>query len=280
MRPSRRAFLFSSVAAAASVPSYGKWLESGWFEVTRKRIPLRGLPAPLRLLHLSDLHAGHDTPFSSVEHALELGLAESPDLACLTGDFITAGLLRDPAAYTGVLKGLAKSIPAFASFGNHDGGRWTSSEGHPLPLSAMRRVIEAAGIACLHNQTAVAGPPGRSVNLVGLGDLWANDLDPGAAFKDAAAGSPTIVLSHNPDTVQGLLRQPWELLLAGHTHGGQVVIPVAGYAPYVPVRDRRFLRGLCPVQGRHVHVTRGVGAILGIRLNCRPEVSLLELVPA
>ncbi|MCW5982063.1 MAG: hypothetical protein KIT09_28515 [Bryobacteraceae bacterium] len=68
-------------------------------------------------------------------------------------------------------------------------------------------------------------------------------------------------------------------MLSGHTYGGQIVIPVLGYAPFVPIKDRRFTEGLRLWRGRHVHVTRVVGNILGVRLNCRPEVSLLTLAP-
>lgn len=113
------------------------------------------------------------------------------------------------------------------------------------------------------------------LNLVGLGDLWAVEFAPERAFDGLPAG-PTVVLSHNPDTKDKLGKYSWELMLSGHTHGGQVVIPGVG-APWTPVQDKRYLDGLKPWGNRQIHVSRGVGNTRGIRFNCRPEVNLLTL---
>jgi len=282
MKISRRAFLISSTAAAAAVPAYAKLYEPGWLEVTEKSVPLPAdkLKRPLRLLHLSDLHASPSVPFSLIREAIELGLARKPDLVCLTGDYITGGHLRDEARYSRLLSMLAGSVPVYASFGNHDGGLWARQEGGLTGIAPVRRLLESAGITCLHDEAAVVRLGGQDLNLVGISDLWSGAMHPDLAFHAVASRAlPTIVLSHNPDTTESLGRFEWDLQLSGHTHGGQVVIPVLNIAPYVPIRDRRFIQGLRPWKGRYVHVTRGVGSILGIRLNCRPEVSILNLKP-
>ena len=84
------------------------------------------------------------------------------------------------------------------------------------------------------------------------------------------------MLSHNPDTKNNLIRYDWDLMLSGHTHGGQVVIPFLG-APFAPVKDKTVTQGLHKFRGRYLYVTRGVGSIAGFRLNCSPEVTILKI---
>jgi hypothetical protein len=85
------------------------------------------------------------------------------------------------------------------------------------------------------------------------------------------------LLAHNPDSKDILGAYPWDLMLCGHTHGGQVRLPIVGPA-FAPVRDKRYVEGLKPWNDRLIFVTRGVGNYVGVRFNCRPEVSLLNLV--
>ncbi len=275
--------MLGTIAGLAAVPGYARLLEPGWFEVTRPRIRVGGgkLRREVRVLHLSDLHASDHVPFSMIEEAIELGLEGKPDLACLTGDFITR-VMRDAAAFTAVLSRLSAAVPSFASFGNHDGGRWARRHGGHPGLSVVSGALEAAGIVCLRNEAQLTKVGEQTVHLVGVGDLWAGDVDGEAAFGAVTppAGTPTVVLAHNPDTRDRIERYPWDVMLSGHTHGGQVIIPVVGYAPFVPVYDARFLEGLQEWKGRQIYVTRGVGSLLGVRLACRPEVSLLTLAPA
>jgi len=281
MRISRRTFLVSSITGLAAIPGYSRFLEPGWFEVTEKRVPLKGAPLrrEVRVLHLSDLHASDAVPYELIERAIELGLEQRPDFACLTGDFITRAI---PSAdeYTRVLRRLAHAVPTFACFGNHDGGRWAVRLGGYPDIAPVRGVLERAGIVCLHNAAQVVDISGQRLLVAGLGDLWSREVRPEAAFPSSAAELPCLVLAHNPDTRLQLGGYRWDLMLSGHTHGGQVVIPIVGYAPFQAVKDRRFLEGLQPWEGRLVHVTRGVGNLLGVRLNCRPEVSLLVLAGA
>ena len=88
--------------------------------------------------------------------------------------------------------------------------------------------------------------------------------------------TPILCLAHNPDAKDALDGLPWDLMLAGHTHGGQVVLPFLG-PPVVPVRDRRFVSGLNGWSSRLIYTTRGVGNLYGLRVHCRPEVTLLDL---
>jgi predicted MPP superfamily phosphohydrolase len=178
-----------------------------------------------------------------------------------------------------MLRRLGEAVPTFASFGNHDGGRWAVAYGGPSDTSAMRAVLESANITCLLNDARVVQIRGQLLHVAGVGDLWTREVDAAKTFSsiEVPPGTPTMVLAHNPDTRLVLGEFAWDLMLSGHTHGGQIVIPLVDYAPVLPVADKRFAEGLQLWRGRHVHITRGVGSILGVRLNCRPEVSLLTL---
>ena len=276
---SRRRLLFGALATPA-VAAYPFVVEPRWIEVTHRVVPLPGLRGcyRIRILHLSDLHASREIPLSRVDEAIRLGLACRPDLICLTGDYITRGIEVDAGAYARLLGRLSAAAPAFATFGNHDGGAWAVRMLGLPSTAAVREILAAAKIRILHNARQVIEVRGARVTLTGLGDLWAGELDP-AAFAGAAPAGPRVVLSHNPDSKDSLRDQAWDLMLSGHTHGGQVVLPFYG-PPIVPVRDRRFVEGLHQWQGRYLSITRGVGGILaGMRLGCRPEVSVVDLAP-
>lgn len=84
------------------------------------------------------------------------------------------------------------------------------------------------------------------------------------------------MLCHNPDAKDKLRASAWDLMLCGHTHGGQLRLPGIG-RPFAPVRDVRYVEGLRPWEGRLIHITRGIGNLHGLRFNCRPEINLLNL---
>ena len=236
-----------------------------------------GSAAPFTLLHLSDLHVSKSIPFSFIEEAFSLGSAHRPDLICLTGDFITHRV-ADPGPYVALLKRLAACAPTFACIGNHDGGRWVHPHGGYKDLSVVFQLLEDSGIRCLFNRSESITVRDRLVTLVGLGDLWAGDAHPDKAFE-AVAPDPAairIVLSHNPDSKNLLQRQTWDLMLCGHTHGGQMVLPFIG-TPLAPVADHRYVAGLNAWSNRWIYTTRGVGCLHGIRINCPPEVSILTI---
>lgn len=130
------------------------------------------------------------------------------------------------------------------------------------------------GITVLFNQATVIATPNRQFELVGTGDLWAGQCKPPPASE---ANLPRLMLAHNPDSKEVMRDEPWDLMLCGHTHGGQLHVPLVG-EPFAPVEDKRYVAGLNAFGERHIYTTRGVGSLYGLRLNCRPEVTMLELV--
>jgi hypothetical protein len=121
-----------------------------------------------------------------------------------------------------------------------------------------------------------------AVELVGLDDYWSPHFDQETAFAGAAERPPVgprLVLCHNPDAFREIKRRPFDLMLAGHTHGGQVRLPLLG-APFTPVEDRRFIAGLVAAEKRLVYVSRGLGYNRRVRFGVRPEIALLTLTAA
>ena len=275
----RRNFLLAFAVAVFGGPAYARYLEPQWLKISVfslnffKKTPSRAL----RLLHLSDFHDSKYVSYAHIERAVTLGLEQDPDLVCLTGDMVS-GLIRDFDRYRDILSRLSEHAPTYACTGNHDGGDWVAPRGGYTSLREVLKLFDQSGITSLRNTSEKITLLDRSITLAGVGDLWARDMHEQRAFKEIAPDDQdaVIALSHNPDSKQKLLPYPWNLLLCGHTHGGQLQLPYFG-TPFAPVSDHRYVAGLHPWEGRWIHITRGVGNLHGIRFNCRPEVSLLEL---
>lgn len=261
------------------MPSYAFGIEPGWLDRTFHTIPVGfKLRNPIRILHLSDLHVSSVVPLSLIERAVDMGLETKPDLVCITGDFITNRHAFDGMEYRRILKKLSARAPAYATLGNHDGGRWTERIGGYSDTGVVRSLLAGSGVRLLHNRSDGVRIQDQQLRLAGVGDLWNEEVDPGAAFVPADAPRiPTVLLAHNPDTKELVADRAWDLMLCGHTHGGQVLVPGLG-ARFVAVRDKEFIAGLKRWNDRYIYISRGVGNLAGVRLNCRPEVTVLQLV--
>ena len=278
----RRRFLAGlggTAAASAASLGYLRWAEPQWLEVSRTAVPLApsGRRSGLRVLHLSDFHVSPVVPVELIAEAIELGLAARPDLIALTGDFITNRVF-EATRFTALLARLARAAPAFACLGNHDGGPWTQRAGGNATVDEMAEMLRAANITWLHNRAETLRVRERLVQLAGVGDLWSGMCDPAAAFAMTSPRRETtrLVLNHNPDAKDRLRPFDWDLMLCGHTHGGQLRLPLIG-TPFAPVADKRYVEGLHRWENRWLYITRGVGNLHGMRFNCRPEVSVLDI---
>jgi hypothetical protein len=260
----------------AGVAGWAWLIEPRWLKLTTVRVPLSaGLwRRPIRLLHLSDLHLASSPGL--IDRAIAMGLSARPEVACVTGDFITTGRPFKPRDLQNLMAKLAHSVPTYATFGNHDGGAWASRGGGDANTVLLRELLERAGVHVLHNRWQTLALGDRRVHVVGLGDAWAGEMDPLAAFQGVPDDAPVLLLSHNPDTKDVLEGFRWNLMLSGHTHGGQVVLPWLGRR-LAPVRDHAYVSGLKAWRGRYVYVSNGVGSFYGVRLGCRPEVSIVEI---
>lgn len=253
------------------------WLEPRAVAVRRVRLRLARWPAELdglRLALVSDLHAGAPhVDERRVERVVERVMRERPDLVALLGDYVDPtvafGGFLEPEKVAARLARLRAPLGVVAVLGNHD---W-STDG-PRVAAALRD----AGISVLENEAVPAG--GGRLWVVGLADATKRRPDMDAAFAAVPAGAPALVLSHDPDVFPHVPARA-ALTVAGHTHGGQVDLPVARRF-VIPSRfGARYRRGHVVEGGRHLFITAGVGTSrFPIRLGVPSEVVVLRLSPA
>ncbi len=252
----RRQWLSGAALGAVSAVAYATVFEPRWLELTHTQVQLgKSAEKPVRVLHLADFHASFFVPPSLIDNAINIGLQQRPDLVCLTGDFITSQTGFDPDVYVESLKRLSRAAPTYAVYGNHDGGSWAPGRGGYSDHKVVGQMLERSGVKLLHNRSEAIRVGGRDLLVAGVGDLWAGEIDAESALGGNSGDLPTILLSHNPDSKSLLADYSWDLMLCGHTHGGQVIIPFEG-PKYAPVEDKRFVAGLKSWRDRQIYVTR------------------------
>jgi predicted MPP superfamily phosphohydrolase len=270
------------VLHGAGLATWGVLVEPSRLAVRRYEIPIRGLPAwaeGLRIVQLSDTHYGPYVSLPYLRRAVAMANALEADLAVLTGDYVHRTSRAIPGGI-GLFSGLKARLGRFAVLGNHD--HWAGAE-------ACREAFQASGTRLLDRQHVHLGPQGvsdapqdDSLCLAGFGDLWEDEHPPQVALEGVNPGTPRIVLSHNPDYAERIpegLRV--DLMISGHTHGGQVYVPGKG-TPKVPSNyGQWYAGGICQGPRCPVVVSRGVGmAYLPVRLGVRPEIVLITLTRA
>jgi predicted MPP superfamily phosphohydrolase len=208
-----------------------------------------GTAATLRVGFAADFHAGPTTTASLIERACDELQRAEPDVILLGGDFVLvraeyADRLVEP------LSTLRAPLGVFAVFGNHD---------HWAGLARVERALDRAGIARINNRSVRLPPPFDRTLINGLDDHTSGHPDPSAATWDATLA--TVLLLHQPSGLLDAGDRPFDVALAGHTHGGQIVLP-GGLAPVAPqgALTRRYRAGRYDVPGgRTLLVSRGIG---------------------
>jgi uncharacterized protein len=270
----RRKFLKRAGLAALGAATAGAvypFLEAKWCRVLRQTVALPNLPSPFRgttVALLADVHHGPYVPLSYIRHVVEMTNALEPDIVALAGDYVHQSdvYIAPGIAELGRLKA---RMGRFAVRGNHDNREFSAT--------SQAALVEAK-LPDLNNTGVWLEYRGARLRIAGVGDLWTDMQDPSAALGDATRDDAVILLSHNPDFVESIRDPRVGLVLSGHTHGGQVVVPGFG-APIVPSRyGQKYLHGLVRGPCTQVFVTRGVGTITPpVRFLCRPEIVLITL---
>jgi len=237
--------------------------------IERQEIFLRRLPKSLdgfRILHLSDFHYGPFVDPRHLERAVEAANRLNPDLIALTGDYISQE--RSYAAPCAELVGrLRARYGVFAVLGNHD--HWTDAK-------LIADLFRAEGIRVLINEGLRIDASGQSFWLAGVDDTMVGLEDLPLALAGSRDAELKLLLAHNPIILRRAARADVDLVLSGHTHGGQVTLRPEKNRSGRP--RRRMLRGLGRRANTQIYVTRGLGTVvLPIRYGCPPEVSVLEL---
>jgi uncharacterized protein len=259
---------------------YARHVEPTWLEINRISMPVRGL-APqfhgLKIAHLTDFHYGAHIPSGYIEGALERAQAEEPDVIALTGDFIDRGP-KHVAQAARLFRNLKAPLGVFAVLGNHDfsvhNGRGVRR--HADLHRTIADALGSAGVTVLRNQAVRFERDGAGLLVAGIDDLWSRECDPCAAFLDQCPNTPRVVLAHNPQSVEQFDDHRADLVLSGHTHGGQIDLPILGRV-LLNKKAKRWAAGLYPHNGGHVYVNKGVGFGWRFRFGVRPEVAVFTL---
>jgi predicted MPP superfamily phosphohydrolase len=262
------------VGTATGAAAHGYLYERHHIDVTRKDLRVAGLPdalSGLRIGFMTDLHRSSTVSHELIQQAASLLMAERPDLIVLGGDYVTWGgdyaakgdrHFVEPAA--DAVSGLAAAHGVFGVLGNHDDDR------------DMPTAMAAKGVEILKDARTRLTIKGEPLDLLGIRYWTTRDRDIAALARGAAPAS--ILLAHNPSRLKEAAGLSLPLMLSGHTHGGQIVLPGVG-----AIAGRNF-----PViagEGRRdktvIFVSRGIGTVyVPIRVNCPPEVAVLTLKPA
>jgi len=281
----RRSFIrwtaYGTLGAAVAVTGYARFVEPWWIDFSHVRIPVRGLPPAfegLRIAHLTDLHC-NPVSLGEIEDWVDKANQLAADLIALTGDYVTGGTkapIEDVAARLGRLRA---PLGVVACLGNHDYGA-AYPAGLPDHKSMGRRsreALEMHGIEVLVNGYASRRRGDAVLHLAGAGDLWTGEFD--HDFLAETPGRPLVVLAHNPDTLYSLHYPNFDLMLSGHTHGGQIKFPFLG-PPRLPIQHRHLAEGHYQHLHAHVYVSRGLGYLTPVRFRSRPELGIVELAAA
>lgn len=264
-------YFFWTYASGLVVCGYGVTLRR-WFFVTRRvEIPIRGLDPRLdgyRIAQLSDLHIGALTPPWWARRWVERANAEKPDATVVTGDLVTAGVAFHEAI-ADVVGNLRARDGVFCAMGNHD----YFGEGEPL-IS----LIQARGPHVLRNRGVVIERDGARLFVTAIDDTWTKRANIELAMKERPAEVPTVFLAHDPDRFPLIAKYGVELVLAGHTHGGQIAFPFLARWINASKLAHKFHIGLYSQGESKLYVHPGLGTTgPPIRLGAAPEVALFTL---
>lgn len=228
---------------------------------------------PIRIAHLTDQHVGRVTAMAVQHRAVDLALEGEPDVVLLTGDFVCHSLdYLD--ALTEVVRRFER--PTFAVLGNHD--HWSGGE-------EVRRALRRGGVEVLDNANTTITVRGQPLQLVGLDDAYTGHADRARALKGLRTDRPTVGLSHIAEEADALWAAGVPLVLAGHTHAGQVTLAGLNELMVGKVAGHRYVHGLygdrhAPTPAGAVYVGAGVGAgVFPVRIGerSRREVAFFEL---
>ena len=288
--PTRRKFLQMGAAGvavgAAATVGDGVIFEANRPQLVSIEVPLTRLAASwdgFRIAQLSDLH--YDDHFSVVPLRKAIAIVNhlQPDLVVLTGDFVTSPL-RDPrrrntrrgarAAAKAIepcaelLAQLRAQSGVLAILGNHD----VSAD-----APHVTAVLQSYAIPVLCNRSIPLEREGSRLWLSGVDDVLEGKPNLDLTLSGIPPDEPVVLLAHEPDWADSVVKRPVDLQISGHSHGGQIRLPLIG-APYLPVLGRKYPWGLRRIGPLTLYTNCGIGTIrIAMRLNCPPEVTLFTL---
>lgn len=253
---------------------YGYAWERNTLQVERLSVTLTGLPRSFtgtKLVHFSDVHLGHFLEPQDLQRIVDRIMAEQPDMICFTGDLVDEDT-RVLALAVPILSQLQAPLGKYAVLGNHD---YRARE-----QMAVRNAWAASGFEVLDNRNVSVTKNDEKLYVAGVDDVLHGAPNMRQAMTAIPEGQTVILLAHEPDFADEAANHPVQLQLSGHSHGGQVRLPIIGHL-LTPKLARKYVQGMYRV-GNHsmqVYTNRGIGTtILPVRLFCRPELTVLTLL--
>ncbi|MFP4416676.1 MAG: metallophosphoesterase [Chitinivibrionales bacterium] len=270
----RRSLLNRTVFAAGAslLASYPVLIERYMVQINRYRIPIPRLPSNFEkftIVQLTDLHYCFSTPLFHIKKLIQRVNAIARDIVVCTGDYIhEMHTHRQIDRIWPLLSTLTAPSGVLSILGNHD--HW-ADENRSLYW------LERSGTSIRHKRRRLERGD-QSLWFVGAGDFWEDHESIDHLMAPIPEDECRIVLAHNPDSADTVYRSRFDLMISGHTHGGQVNIPFYG-PPLLPVKNKDYSCGLKKsTRDFPVFISRGIGwSLYPIRFNCFPEIAVLEL---
>lgn len=307
----RKVFLWDAFCFATVFGIWPRFIEPRLLKTTQVKCSF-SLPSnrsSFKIVQISDLHF-HQNVDQNFLQKLKIGvLKQAPDLIVITGDFLCYGQLDDPLILKNYLKDLKAPFGTYAVLGNHDysgaiginaNGDYDVIESHPAPFKAgFSRLFKPVTLTGKVTDTAKALKPhpellqilhdtsiqllnNRTVqvedlfNISGVGEHMAGQVDVIATFENYSKALPGILLAHNPDAIPLLKEKPGQMILCGHTHGGQINLPWIRRR-FAALEHPQYYKGLFHENQKMIYVSRGIGGTLPFRFNAVPEIVSITL---
>jgi uncharacterized protein len=256
------------------------WLEPNSMTINKKVIELSNWHKEhngYKIAVISDLHISW--PYineNKVRQIVELTNAQKPDLVVILGDYAPADLINHFATKSQIKNEIIKPLeelknldkPVISVLGNHDWG---------FNGDFIRNILKKSGIKVLENQSTVISKNNEAINIAGVADLWFRTPNIYGTLGKIKNKDPIILLSHNPDLFPDVPKRV-ELTLAGHTHGGQINLPIIRAYLAPSAFGERYIKGLIKEKNHYIFVSSGIGTTcLPLRFLDPPEITILEI---
>jgi uncharacterized protein len=266
-------FLIISFSVLCSL-FYISMIEPNWIDVRQVSLTLPHLDRAFdgyKIVQLTDIHADRWMNRDRLSRIIRIANQQNPDLVALTGDYITkAAPIFAPTL--DVLEQLTPKDGTIAVLGNHD--HWSNPR-------LLTQIMSQAGVTLLHNQVESIQRGNAYLNIGGVGDVMAGQARLPWLLTQMPTQGAGILLAHEPDFVDEVvsISDRFDLQLSGHSHGGQIRLPFLNVRRITPNLGKKYPNGLYHVGNMLQYTSRGIGLAgsIRVRLNCRPEVTVLTL---
>lgn len=304
-----RTILWDAVCIASLLGIWPRFIEPKLLKMTRLTLPFPISQPTFKIVLISDLHFHEGLNKKFLYKLANSVCKESPDLIVITGDFLCYGRLENPLELEEFLKKLKAPFGTYAVLGNHDyskgiginqEGDYDIVEKSPAPIkegfsrlfrkarlsgkvterarklqphSELLDILKRTSIHLLNNRSIQIE---NLLNISGIGEHMAGQVDLELAFKGYSTNLPGITLAHNPDAIPALKKTPGNMILCGHTHGGEINLPWL-WKRFTPLENPSYRSGLFFENQKIIYVTRGVGGTFPFRFNAPPEIVSITL---